>query len=261
MKTKGYRAPPHSLWLLIIWYKCATFHLFPHDCSCQSWSTIIYPSVGEQQLSPAPHATKSNRYLWVNLTYLKSIETYSSGPQKPNLLTLHYAPSVKWIFKIIRYNRVKNFKKFFTESCLELNTEYFGNGIFLHENTSNWNDCAELCQKESTCNYWTFKKPLTEQYGECELKRSDSGRSSNSGAVSGGRNCQGEDVIYLIGKVVDQTPNSVSISLRTYEHTAFLHTKSRATPKTLFLFIVNLPFFAAHIHEIIVRVYHWKCFD
>ena len=125
------------------------------------------------------------------------------------------------------------------ESCLELNTEYFGNGIFLHENVSNWNDCAELCEKESTCKYWTFKKPLTEQYGECELKRSDSGRSSNSGAVSGGRNCQGEDVIYLIDKVVDLTPNIVPISLRTYEHTAPLHTKSRAIPKIWCLFRVQ----------------------
>ena len=53
---------------------------------------------------------------------------------------------------------------------------------------------------------------------------------------------------------IRQTPSIVFFSLQTYKHTASLHTKSRGTPKTCCLFIVNLPFFSAHTHEIIVRV-------
>ena len=86
----------------------------------------------------------------------------------------------------------------FVETCFEDNIDFRGNDINADPTDENYgrgagkrassNECQELCRLTEHCVFFTYKLSSS----ECWLKTTDSGRRSQTGAISGSKVCQQE---------------------------------------------------------------------
>lgn len=94
------------------------------------------------------------------------------------------------IFKNTRYcDRALHPKALFNRDCFEDNVDYYGNDLHLifPETASSAKDCQDQCSRDSDCKVFTFN--TRKIVHNCYLKRSDAGRRSSSGRISGRASC------------------------------------------------------------------------
>ena len=72
---------------------------------------------------------------------------------------------------------------------MEEDIDYSGNDVHDIPGVETWRECSEHCVNHTGCEYWTHK----EFDKDCFLKSSDSGRKSESHAVSGRKECKGDE--------------------------------------------------------------------
>ena len=86
---------------------------------------------------------------------------------------------------------MKNFLFCFADINCEVDVDYYGYDIGISPimKINSWKDCAKHCHKNNDCKFWTHQ----DSNNRCWLKTGNDERRILKGAISGTKNCGGNE--------------------------------------------------------------------
>ena len=114
-----------------------------------------------------------------------------------NTHNIRYNTYLYLILIAININKFNN--EILNKGCFEFGKDSPGNDVAFRWNPSSADECQKLCQQESKCNFFLFKRRMWWVFNGCWLKsKKASNLRSKSGFVLGPKSCGKYLDIYIL---------------------------------------------------------------